>query len=81
MPHERVRPVGYSIFLRLSSGSVAALPIAEVVNEGGFTAAFVQSAREGSYPVGEGVICKGWTAPLCTASGWGGSRHSITPMS
>jgi hypothetical protein len=37
----------------------AALPVAEVVYEGDFTAAFVQSVREGHYPVGEGVICKG----------------------
>jgi hypothetical protein len=35
------------------------LPVAEVVDEGDFTAAFVQDVRDGKYPVGEGVICKG----------------------
>jgi hypothetical protein len=39
------------------------LPVAEVVYEGDFTAAFVRDVRDGKYPVGEGVICKGLDGP------------------
>ncbi|MCE9568275.1 MAG: hypothetical protein K8U57_40260 [Planctomycetes bacterium] len=39
------------------------LPVAEVIYEGDFTAAFVRDVREGKFAVGEGVICKGVEGP------------------
>jgi len=39
------------------------LPVAEVIYEGDFTAAFIQDVRDGKYPVDEGVICKGMDGP------------------